>query len=140
MMSRYTGRSLVVVALCLCFVVVHAVRDFHSSYCSFTPEELRGSSLVTWFQQPGGKICLRIDDGWNWWWERFTFISISLNVDLNFNSWCFFFLMRWIFFLFWWFCFQGRFLCECLCCVMMKMLIEEDERQFCRVLWISWFF
>lgn len=62
-MSRYTGRSLVVVALCLCFVVVHAVRDFHSSYCSFTPEELRGSSLVTWFQQPGGKICLRMMAG-----------------------------------------------------------------------------
>lgn len=143
MMSRYTGRSLVFIVLRLCFVVaiVYAVRD---STLLIALSHRKGASLVTRFQQPGGKICLRIDDdGWNRWWENDLFFYFSLNVDLNFNSLdvSFFFLMRWICFLFddfaekislwmfvllWGTCDDG--------------LMEENERQFCPILWISRFF
>lgn len=115
MMSRYTGRSLVVIVLRLCFVVAvaHAVRDSTLLYCSFTPEGCFFGYVVstTWRED------LFKD---RWWLELMmrkiysepSFISISWNVDLNFNSLdVFFFLFRWfcredffvnLFVLLWW--------------------------------------
>lgn len=112
-MSRYTGRSLVFIVLRLCFVVaiVYAVRD---STLLIALSHRKGASLVTRFQQPGGKICLRIDDdGWNRWWENdlfSPFFYFSLNVDLNFNSLdVSFFFDAVNFFSFWWFCREDFF-------------------------------
>ncbi|XP_026296178.1 uncharacterized protein LOC724971 isoform X4 [Apis mellifera] len=49
MMSRYTGRSLVVVALCLCFVVVHAIYDPKEST---TKPPKRREPVLPWYS-PG---------------------------------------------------------------------------------------
>lgn len=135
MMSRYTGRSLVVIVLRLCFVVAvaHAVRDSTLLYCSFTPEGCFFGYVVstTWRED------LFKD---RWWLELMmrkiysepSFISISWNVDLNFNSLDVFF--------FFFDDFAGKIsLWICLCCCGDE-LIEENERQFCRILWTSRFF
>lgn len=125
MMSRYTGRSLVVIVLRLCFVVAvaHAVRDSTLLYCSFTPEGCFFGYVVstTWRED------LFKD---RWWLELMmrkiysepSFISISLNVDLNFNSLDVFFSFSMIL--------QGRFLCEFVCAVVVMNWSKKMSDSF----------
>lgn len=135
MMSRYTGRSLAVIVLRLCFVVAvaHAVRD-STLLIALSHTGRFFASLVTWFQQPGGKICLGIDDGWNWWWtgqrkiysRSFLFRSLWMFWS-GFNSLdVFLFLDAVNFFaFFWWLCRKERFFVNV--CVVRGTWIDRGK-------------